>query len=462
MLTRIFLTIAVATFAANCGKGKNKSANHDGERTYDDERTPGKNVLMEKLDLSNITSIGLRKGSSGLNLTDDNDSQLVSLDETGTARPLSLVESGTETKFAGIVPVGGDFVYFILDYHSINIETSNGESCPTVVLRKSDGKLFCIPDVMLSTVYTGRSFENDFVTDRSGRLHYFDGEPYKEGTFTGYPYIYSVDFRSGDNPKVAIRYNKIGYAEQRATNQTGDLLFRFYEEIGDRQMRIARADGGFQPAGWRPYVDCLTSGEGRDREAFFFTEGTAMGKLARNSSGIYEETYIYPTNYTGAQDNATLKGFSCRSVTSDQENIYWLGEVGTYDSDTKQYNYDTHLVTHKHETNALSRIPIPGIKSLQQITPRKDSLVILGLSAENKVTIKSVDKATGAVSTLFELDAVLTENDAHNWNGSMAVQETSLTLTYYVHSKNGYESVIVGSGADKATEQDLQNLIIMK
>jgi hypothetical protein len=433
--TKVLFATLLSLLAFSCHKrgktshdsrSENKEkGNDDQEQTTDDEKSKEKKgYLLDKLKLENASGLAVVEKSGGSSLALDGEEstgQLVSVDAAGKSTPVALATNGLFSNIRALIPVG-KYVYIVLNYYNVNITTQGGESCPMVVLRLTDKRLFCIPGVDLLGSYSDESLHDSIKRNGSGDLHFFAGNPRDASTFSGYPYLYSVDFRDSDSPKIKLIFDKSGYSSEHAINHRGDLMLRYYEEIGDRKMRIIQPDGGFQPAGWRPYVECTTPGSGDFKDDFFYFEAVAgnfnrLGRLAMDNTGIFQETILHedqhPNNTPNDTNTASLR---CAAASADEGRVLMIGR-GTHDVEDKAY-----LVALNLPGFSINRYQIPEMQEPEQLYVKKNRIIIVGKATNGDKLVVAVAKSNNQFTILYRSKSPILSADVKE--DSIAVTES--------------------------------------
>jgi hypothetical protein len=385
-------------------------------------------IVSETLDVGQALGLGLvnQGKATGLRLKQSKASQgqLVAVDETGATRPISLVKTGKASNIKSILTVG-NYLYFVLNYYEVNIKTETGETCPMVAMRISDRRLYCIPDIDLAGSYYEGTLSNRIRSSSNGEVHFFEGSPRGGSTFSGYPYVYSVDFSASGMPVVRTIFNKAGYTSSRSMNERGDLLYVFYEKDAPHRSRVSKTGGGFQPLGRRSYLNCTSAGVGENKNDFYFFEGVAgnsnrIGRFKQGSDGFYTQEVVREDDgYVADREPSSTNTASlrCHVAATDTNRIVMIGS-GTHDIENNAYI--SFLTIPSHE---LLRIQIPEMKDPEGMSILRDKIIIWGSAQAGGKLIVAMSKADNAFTVIHRTSSVEILVDAQE--GSVSVNEIS-------------------------------------
>lgn len=182
--------------------------------------------------------------------------------------------------------------YVLFGFELLVVGTAGGsgsQDCPLLLLRKSDGALFCVPGVS--------GFTGQVQTDAGGDLIYVNSPQTLFRIDATDPAYLSVEALIETTSESALR--------TWITNADGDLFASFG---GDDQLRVYKAAGGLQNIA-NAAEDCMTRGLSGEPGGFYYSinmppDGIFVHRLVRETDGSFrdESAGIDASNpYTGCE-----------------------------------------------------------------------------------------------------------------------------------------------------------------
>ena len=423
--TIIACSILVSFLAySSCGKfgkkgGKDDSGPGANENVPSDIKLPDEKleelpsgqsgVLLDAMDIGSAVGLGIVKSKSaaqGLTQYEEFRGQVVGIDGNGEAKPVSLVVGGNTTNIQTILRAG-NYLYFVLNPYYVNIKAPSGESCQLVAMRITDHKLYCIPDVLMTAAYYPSAIANAVSSSLNGEVHFFEGRPLVNETFTGYPYVYTVDFSSGV-PVVRTTFSKAGYTSERTMTADGDFAYNFYEGSSPNRTRVSKVNGGFQPLGRHDHLSCMSAGIGDSANDFYYFEGVAgnynrIAKFRRGSEGLYTSELVREDTSEAGDDQPSgtnTSSFRCSGSATDTDRIVMVG-TGTHESENKSFMLFLSIPSHQ-----ITRVEIPDIAYASRVLVGSKRIIIWGTDMQTKeATVVSYNKENGTFKTLLKQTA---------------------------------------------------------
>jgi hypothetical protein len=189
-------------------------------------------------------------------------------------------DGGTTTSTASPVAIFDTAKYTFFPYAAFSCSTGTPpieNSDPVVALRKSDGALFCIPNM---GAFTDRLVGPGLTGGQGIGAYFSQVQANASGDIiwinTG---IAELSFADPANPieTTPIDPSVVGVAGGMAVNADGDLLF-----LGNTGIRVQKVGGGFVNAG-TGNAACLTVGPASNPNDFYFLDNSNPQRIMQAS-----------------------------------------------------------------------------------------------------------------------------------------------------------------------------------